>query len=354
MTMTPTPRPPTQAPASGALPAPRAEERALAERIIQAESRAVAGLAARLGDEFHLAVDLIVRCADSGGTVLITGLGKSGLIGAKIAASLTSLGIPSHFVHPTEAAHGDLGSFRPQDVCVALSYSGETEEVVNVAALLKQDGVPIITITRGGEGAGRSRLERLAVASLTIGAVEDETISPAPACSTTATLALGDALALCASRRRNFTVDDFAKRHPGGSLGGKLKPVIEALRFVVGRNLAPIPDSTTVGEALRTSADGRRPGALLLVDPASGVLTGIFTDGDLRRLIVDDPSALHRPVREVMTRSPRTLPHTALIRDALSLVIERRHDEIPVVDDDGKPVGILDVQDLIAMKLVQE
>jgi len=352
MTMTPTPRPPTPAPAAAGRAADhRAEERALAERILQAESRAVAGLPARLGEEFHVAVDLIVRCADSGGTVLITGLGKSGLIGAKIAASLTSLGIPSHFVHPTEAAHGDLGSFRPQDVCIALSYSGETEEVVNIAALLKQDGIPIITITRG---EGRSRLERLAVASLGIGAVEDETISPAPACSTTATLALGDALALCASRRRNFTVDDFAKRHPGGALGGKLKPVVEALRFVVGRNLSPIPDSATVGEALRASADGRRPGALLLVDPATGVLTGIFTDGDLRRLIVSDPSALQRPVREVMTRSPRTLPHTALIRDALSLVIERRHDEIPVVDEAGRPVGILDVQDLIAMKLVQE
>ncbi len=362
-----TPKPPPKHPTSppdgptpdgevsrgGSAPGPLEQERAFAERIIRAESRAVAGLADRLDGGFHQAVEIIVRCADAGGTVLVSGLGKSGLIGAKIAASLTSLGVPAHFLHPTEAAHGDLGSFRPQDVCLALSYSGETEEVVNLAALLRQDGIPIITITKG---TGGSSLERLATASLGIGAVEDETISPAPACSTTATLALGDALALCASRRRSFTVDDFAKRHPGGALGVKLRPIMQALRFKVGKNIVPVPDDRTVAQALAMadSAGARRPGAVLLVDPQSGVLTGLFTDSDLRRLVERDRDGLDRPIAEVMTRSPRTLPSTALVRDAVHLVQESRTDEIPVVDEAGRPVGVLDVQDLIAMKLVQE
>lgn len=329
-----------------------AEERALAERVLTAESRAVAGLVGRLGEEFHEAVALIVRCADAGGTVLVTGLGKSGLVGAKIAATFKSLGIASHAVHPSEASHGDLGAFRPSDVCIALSYSGETEEVVGIAAILRQDGIPIITIT--GNEDGSSGLERVATAALAVGRVDDtESVSPAPACSTTAMMALGDALAFAAARRRKFTDDDFAKRHPGGSLGGLLRPVLEALRFEVGKNLQPIEDDVTVADALRqSSTPGRRPGAILLISRTTGHLTGIFTDGDLRRLIVRSPKELERPIRELMTRSPRTLPSTALLRDAKRLVLEQRCDEIPVVDGEGRPVGILDVQDLIAMKVV--
>ncbi|MBC7835962.1 MAG: SIS domain-containing protein [Phycisphaerales bacterium] len=331
---------------------------AYAARVLGAESRAVAGLAKRLGPSFTTAIDLIVACADKGGTVLVTGLGKSGLIGAKISATLASLGIPSHTVHPTEAAHGDLGRFRASDVCIALSYSGETDEVVALASLLRQDGVPIISITsgcetEGGEGAS---LDRLATAALTTGPVEEEAaLSPAPACSTTAMLALGDALALGASRRRNFTDDDFARRHPGGTLGGLLRPITEALRFTVGKNLEPIPDDVSVEGALKQAAAVvRRPGALLLVSRQTGVLTGIFTDADLRRLILRDPSELSRPIRELMSRSPSTLRDDALVRDAVQLVREQRRDEIPVVDGAGRPIGLLDVQDLVAMKLVRE
>jgi arabinose-5-phosphate isomerase len=328
------------------------EERALAARLLQAEAAAVAALAGRLGPDFHEAVALIVRCADGGGTVLVTGLGKSGLVGAKIAATLKSLGIASHPIHPSEAAHGDLGAFRPTDLCLALSYSGETEEVVGLASILKQDGIPIVAIT--GSDDGSSALERIATVPLTVGRVDEANgLSPAPACSTTAMMALGDALAFAAARRRKFTDDDFARRHPGGSLGGLLRPVLEALRFEVGKNLVPIEDDLTVSEALRlSSTPGRRPGAILLVSRQSGRLTGIFTDGDLRRLIVRSPRELERPIRELMTRSPRTLPRTALLRDARRLVLEQRCDEIPVVDEEGRPVGILDVQDLIAMKVV--
>jgi arabinose-5-phosphate isomerase len=174
----------------------------------------------------------------------------------------------------------------------------------------------------------------------------------APTCSTTATLALGDALALGAARRRAFTAHDFARRHPGGALGGLLRPVTELLRFRVGENLPVVGEGGTVSEALGVSAEvGRRPGALVVVD-GSGRVSGIFTDADLRRLVTERVGDLGRPLGEVMTRSPRVLDDTALVRDALQLVRECRADEIPVVDGAGSPVGLLDVQDLMAPRLV--
>jgi arabinose-5-phosphate isomerase len=350
------------------------DELTYARRLLEAESGAVRVLGERLGPDFSRAVDLITRCADSGGNVLVSGLGKSGLVGQKISATLASLAVTSHFVHPAEAAHGDLGRFRANDLCIALSYSGETDEVVALAGILHQDGLPLIAITRGGPGGaggeddgaapaargersgGRNSLERLATVALAIGDCDDPEISPAPTCSTTAMLALGDALALCAARRRNFTDDDFAKRHPGGSLGGLLRPVVEILRFKIGRNLEALPDSLSVAEALaRADAGGvRRPGALLLVDQNNGRLTGLFTDGDLRRLVVRSTAELARPIRELMTRNPTTLNDSALVRDAVRLVRENRRDEVPIVDAQGRPVGVLDVQDLIAMKLIKD
>jgi arabinose-5-phosphate isomerase len=329
-----------------------------ARRLLAAEAGAVARLEDVVGGPggaFDRAVELICRCADAGGTVLVTGLGKSGLIGQKISATLASLGVPSHFVHPAEAAHGDLGRFRPSDACVALSYSGETDEVVNLAAILRQDDLPVISVTRGSAPGGpASSLERLATVRLAIGACDDPDLSPAPTCSTTATLALGDALALCVARRRNFTDSDFARRHPGGSLGGLLRPVTECLRFVVGKTLNAVPDDVTVREACRLSETSvRRPGAIVLVDRSSGLLTGLFTDADLRRLVERDLGAVDGPVRAVMTRNPGTLPETALVRDAVAMVREHRRDEIPVVDASGRPVGLLDVQDLVAQRLIR-
>jgi len=341
-----------------ALSAPEAELD-FARGVVRAETAALDALTDQLDARFALAVDLLARCPDAGGTVLVTGLGKSGLIGAKIAATMSSLGIPSHPVHPTEAAHGDLGRFRPADTVMALSRSGETDEVVNLAAILRQDGIPIISIT-GGDGRDpdrpRSSLERLATVALTLGEADeagDGQVS-APTSSAVATLALGDALALAAARRRNFTDADFAKRHPGGALGGLLRPITELLRFRAGVNTPLIPHHRSVADALREASEaGRRPGAILLVEPSTGQLSGIFTDGDLRRLILRDAAELQRPISEVMTRSPRSLPHDALLRDAVRMVREHRQDEIPVVDAEGRPVGILDVQDLVAMRLVR-
>lgn len=339
----------------------RTSEVEFSKGVLRDEAAALSAMADRLGDEFLKAVDLICTCCDGGGTVLITGLGKSGHIGAKISATMASLGIPSYCVHPTEAAHGDLGRFRASDCVIAISFSGETAEVVNLAAILRQDGLPIISITNGkpnGKATGEaSTLEQLATVALTLQITGEagEGAFVAPTTSTTATLAIGDALSLAAARRRNFTSEDFAKRHPGGSLGGLLRPITDIMRFVVGKNLPVISQEKSVAEALaEAQAAGRRPGAMVLVEPRSGTLAGIFTDGDLRRLVLRDAKELSRPIADVMTRKPRTLRDTALTQEALLLIREFRQDEIPVVDGGGKPVGILDVQDLIALKLVKD
>lgn len=350
-------------------------ESELARRVLREESLAVGALADRLPEGFHDAVTLICRCASSGGTVLVSGLGKSGLIGQKASATLASLGIPSHFVHPAEAAHGDLGRFRFADICIALSYSGETDELVALASILRQDGLPVISISKGpSAGGSRPTLDALASVALSINACEDGSTSPAPTTSTTATLALTDALGVCAARRLNFSDDDFRKRHPGGALGELMKPITDILRFVVPHSLTPIPDDTPLREALSqsegvaTAGRGggvggggggiRRSGAMVLVDRATGQLTGLFTDGDLRRLVEhrssDLQAVLAAPVREVMTKSPGTLPSSARIRDAVQMVRQFRRDEIPVVDDARRPIGVLDVQDLVALKLVKD
>jgi len=328
----------------------------LARAVLLDEADALRAAAERVGEGFTAAVDLLEQCHAAGGTVLVAGLGKSGLIGSKIAATMSSLGVVAHAVHPTEAAHGDLGRFRPSDVAICLSHSGETDEVCALAATLRQDGLPIIAITRSTD----STLGRLAAAVLEDG-VEREAATdlndpspPAPTSSTTAALALGDALCLAIARRLRFTDADFARRHPGGQLGGLLRPVTELLRFRAGDNLPVVAPTLTVADALGEAARVvRRPGALLIAEPA-GPLAGIFTDSDLRRLVLSDAGGLDRPIAEVMTRGPRTIPDTALARDAVAMIREHRQDEIPVVDHAGVPVGLLDVQDLVAMKLVTD
>jgi arabinose-5-phosphate isomerase len=327
-----------------------------ARQVLRDEARAVAAMADHLGQPFSNAVDLVVACAHAGGTILVSGLGKSGLVGAKIAATFSSLGLAAHAVHPSEAFHGDLGRFRSTDTVICISFSGETDEVVNLASVLRQDGLPIIAIT-GGSHPAPSSLERLASVSLRLNIASEAGGGTfhAPTSSTTATMALGDAIGLAAARRMNVTNEDFKRRHPGGSLGELLRPVTDVLRTFTGRNLPLVPDDVSVSEALTLAArSGRRPGALPLIDRASGRMTGIFTDGDLRRLILRDPAELQRPISEVMTRTPRTLSDRAIVDDAVKMFREFRQDEIPVVDDHGRPVGILDVQDLMAMRLVKD
>ncbi|MFO0829800.1 MAG: KpsF/GutQ family sugar-phosphate isomerase [Phycisphaerales bacterium] len=328
-----------------------AEQSFLVDALI-AEAEAVRRLAERVrgpdASEWLRALDLLESCR---GHVVVSGMGKSGLVGAKISATLASLGQPSHVVHPAEAVHGDLGRIRQGDVVLLLSFSGETPEVVSLASILKADGVARI----GMSSKPASNLARQCDVHINLGdIVEACPLRLAPTASTTAMLAAGDALALALARRRDFDADEFHKHHPGGMLGASLRPVTEAIRFRVGDNLPVVRDDVPVRGALTSTGAVRRAGAVVLVD-ALGRLSGIFTDGDLRRLInKGDLSALDRPIHECMTRHPQHLNVDHLVRDAVQLVRERRLDEIPVVDHDGRPVGLIDVQDLIAMRVVQD
>jgi len=296
------------------------------------------------------AIDLLENCK---GHAVFSGMGKSGLIGAKLSATFSSTGQPSHVVHPAEAVHGDLGSIRRDDVVILMSYSGTTEEVVNLAAILRTDEIPCIGISKDDF----TPLAKFCDVHLSIGSLSEACpLNLAPTASTTATLAIGDALGLALSRRRNFTADDFHKHHPGGMLGVGLRTITEIVRFKVGVNLVTVNKNSTVGEALtlaQPTEGQRRAGAILLIND-EGKLTGIFTDGDLRRLVMNETNPMDQIIGNVATTNPQRLPSSALVRDAQQLITEYRVDEIPVVDEDNIPMGLIDVQDLIAMKVVSE
>ncbi|NBB83386.1 MAG: KpsF/GutQ family sugar-phosphate isomerase, partial [Alphaproteobacteria bacterium] len=253
------------------------DARAVARRVLEAEARAVRGVIDRLGPSLDATVDRIVQ---STGSVIVSGLGKSGLIAGKISATFASTGTPSHHLHPSDAMHGDLGRLRRDDVLMLLSYGGETDEVLALAALAQQDAVAVIAMT----GQPDCHLGRIADIVLCVGDVTEACPhNLAPTASTTAMVALGDAVALAVSARRAFSAEDFAKRHPGGQLGRQLMPIVEALRFRAGDNLPLIATGRTVAEVLHeasaTAGGGlRRAGAVIVVD-ADGRLAGIFTDG---------------------------------------------------------------------------
>lgn len=327
----------------------------LARGVLAAEAAAVSQIP--VGESLTHAVTMIVdhTSPQAGGSVVVTGMGKCNFIAQKISATLASTGTPSQFLHPAEAMHGDLGRIRQRDVVVLLSHSGNTEEIITLAALLKQDSVPMIAIT----GNELSHLSRLADVTLWIGQITEACPhNLAPTASTTAMLALGDALALCVSQSKNFRAEDFHKFHPGGSLGKQLMLVTEAMRFKAGTTLPLIPIGTTLAEAYRMSSSEvnpglRRAGAMLIVGN-DGKLAGIFTDGDLRRLVMKDPAnAMNQLVEFVMIKNPKHLTDTALVRDAVQMVRETRIDEIPVVDSNNVPVGLIDVQDLVALKVIE-
>ena len=323
---------------------------ARARRCFRIEGDALAATARGLDRRFIATARAVEATVVAGGKLIFSGVGKSAHIAQKIAATFNSTGVSSYFLDSTQALHGDLGRVRAGDVAVLLSYSGGTEELVNLAAILRTDGIRRVGISCNHG----THLARLSDVHLAIGdVVEACPLNLAPTASTTAMLAMGDALALAVSRRRNFAADDFRRRHPGGALGAGLRGVTEVIRFRVGESAATVPERATVAEALRAAGGGRRAGALLVVD-ANGRLAGIFTDGDLRRHINESGAdALGRPIRELMTARPSTLSADALVRDAVQLVRERRLDEIPVVDADGRPIGIVDVQDLVAMKVIE-
>ncbi len=329
--------------------------RQFARQVIETESLAVKGVAGLLDDRFDRAVELILGCP---GAVLTSGIGKAGHVARKLSASFSSTGTPSHFLNPAEALHGDVGSVRKGDIVVILSYSGESDEIQRLLNVLKKLGHAVIAITSTSNNA----LARYSDVVLELGRIEEACpLGLAPSASTTAMLALGDALFLTVMKARRFTADEFALYHPAGQLGRKLIKVREAMSFRAGENLPIASDRLTVGQVLHeSSAAGsqtkrsarRRSGAAVLVDDA-GRISGIFTDGDLRRLITDgDASALQRPVREVMTPDPRRIDGDRLASEAIAVMRPLRIDDLPVVDADDRPIGLIDIQDLVVLRML--
>jgi arabinose-5-phosphate isomerase len=307
--------------------------------VIRAEAQTLNALADHLGEDFCAAVECLHACR---GSVLVAGMGKAGLIGQKIVATLASTGTRSHFVHPSEAIHGDLGRIHRDDVLLVLSYSGETEEVVRLLPAVKQLGATVIAIT----GQPASTLGKFAQVTLDLGSIREACpLGLAPSASTTAMLALGDALALVLSQMRHFSEEDFARFHPGGSLGRKLAKVEEAMRPLEQCRIARVEQ--TVREALLLqSRPGRRTGAVMIVDE-TGHLAGIFTDSDLAKLLeARRESCIDGPLADVMTERPTTVETGTRLVVACQLLADRKISELPVVDAQGQPVGLIDITDV--------
>ncbi len=317
------------------------EQLRYAREIIQIEAHTLLAVAGRLEGEFCRAVELLYACQ---GSVIVTGMGKAGLIGQKISATLASTGTRSHFLHPGEAFHGDLGRIHRSDLVLVLSQSGETGEVTQLLPSLCEFGVPILAIT----GQRNSTLGRAAEVIIDLGPVQEAcSLGLAPSTSTTAMLAIGDALALVTSRMRQFRAEDFARFHPGGSLGRKLSKVEDHMRPIDQCRLTGEQTSVRDTFAIRTGR-ARRTGAIMITD-SDGRLRGIFTDSDLARLFENHrEGALDGPIRDVMTPHPCSVPSGSMLNDALEILAERKISELPVVDAAGRPVGMLDITDIAA------
>lgn len=318
------------------------EQLRYAREIIQLEAQALTQLAARLGPDFCSASKLLLDCT---GNVIVCGIGKAGLIGQKIAATLASTGTRAQFLHPAEAVHGDLGRVHRDDVVLMLSQSGETQEVVQLLGPLGRWRIPILAIT----SRGTSTLGRAAAIVLELGPLKEAcSLGLAPSTSTTAMLALGDALALVTSQMRGFGREDFARFHPGGSLGRSLSRVEQQMRPLAQCRVAS-HDCTIRQVLVDVSRPGRRSGAILLVD-ARGRLSGIFTDSDLARLFeARRDEALDAPIHESMTAQPRTIEVGSMLSDAVEMMAERKISELPVVGADGEPLGLIDVTDIVGL-----
>jgi arabinose-5-phosphate isomerase len=331
--------------------------------VLRSEAASIESVAANLDVRIARAIQTIfdrtAECArpgesagggGGGGVLVVSGIGKSGLVGQRISASFASTGTPSHFLHPVEALHGDLGRVRRNDVALLLSYSGETDELVRLLDLLKRQQVPLIAIT----GSRTSTLGRLADITIELGRIEEVCpLGLAPTTSVNCISAVGDALVLGVMSLRNFSKEDFAAFHPGGSLGRRLLKVEQVMEFKAGENFHPLAEALTIREVLaKDPTSGRRAGAVVVVD-AAGTLAGVFTDGDLRRHLRADPALLDRPIASVMTRNPKRIHKDALASEALAVLNKFRIDELPVIDDASRPVGLIDVQDLVRLRVVE-
>ncbi len=315
----------------------------LASEVFDIEAKAILKLKDSLGIEFDKAIDILYNTK---GKVIITGMGKSGLIGKKIAATLTSTGTPSYFLHPAESTHGDSGIITRDDVVIAISNSGETQELLNLLPLIKRFGVQIISMT----GNMESTLAKAGNVVLNI-AVEKEAcpLGKAPTASTTATLAMGDALAVCLLKKRGFTEEDFLIYHPGGALGKGIKFHVEDL--MLKENL-PIADENMLFTDLIKLISEHKLGMAIITDDA-GRLSGILTDGDIRRVVVKYSSDItHLKAKEVMTINPKTVAQNDFAASALHLMEKYSITALAVVDDDNKPLGVVHIHDLLKAGVV--
>jgi arabinose-5-phosphate isomerase len=316
-----------------------------ARTVLQAESDAIRALADRLDERFARAVELLLGCR---GRVVTTGVGKAGAIARKMAATLASTGTPALFLHPAEGQHGDLGVVTPEDVVIALSYSGESDEVLRLLPALRRIGPCLIAM------AGNPRSSLALAATLTLDVTVEAEACPlglAPTTSAAAMLALGDALAMATMEARSFTREDFALFHPAGALGRRLTMrVSDVMR--TGDQMAVVPASKSLIDVM-AAISRAGAGAAFMVD-GEGRLTGILTEGDIRRALLKDRNALDQPVEAIMNRSPLVIAGDPLAVEALSILEEspRRPGEAPVVDPEGRPVGLIMLKDLLRSGIV--
>ena len=317
--------------------------RTLATAVIQTEMKAVAKLAERIDDRFVGACELLLACK---GRVVVTGMGKSGHIAGKIAATLASTGTPAFFVHPGEASHGDLGMITRQDVVLALSNSGETEEILTILPIIKRLGVPLIAMTGNPESA----LGRWATVHIDVG-VEQEAcpLGLAPTSSTTAALVMGDALAVSLLQTKGFTRDDFALSHPGGSLGRRLLLQVGDIMHR-GGEVPTVADDVLVSEAL-LEMTGKKLGMTAVVDRDRRV-AGIFTDGDLRRMLEKNLDVHTTPVSRVMTRPCKTIGADILAAEAMQIMENKKINALLIVDEGNVLQGALNMHDLLRAGIV--
>jgi len=309
-----------------------------AKNVLKAEAAAIGQMGKRIGRSFEQAVKMIESCK---GRTILTGMGKPGFIARKISATLASTGTPSFYLHPAEAVHGDLGMVTRKDLVIAISQSGETEEMIRLLPILKKIGASLIAIT----SRPKSTLAKHADIVLDLGVTKEACpLNLAPSASTTASLALGDALALCVSKKKKFKSEDFAVFHPGGSLGRKLTQVRDIMR--IGKANPVAKCGTPVRKVLLIITKARA-GSCSIVD-ARGRLCGIFTDGDLRRQLKNGKGDfLSEPVERIATRNPTVIEADRLVEEAFDVLRSLKIDEVPVVDKSKRVVGLLDVQDLL-------
>lgn len=311
---------------------------AVARGVLRAEAEAVAALGARLDARFERAVEIVADCA---GRVVVTGMGKSGFIARKISATLSSTGTPAMYLHPAEAVHGDLGGIVRGDVAIAVSYSGESEEIVRILPLLRDTASRLVAIC----GRTESSLARAADAVLDVSVpAEADPLGLAPTSSTTASLAMGDALAIAVSRRKGFTAEDFGRNHPAGMLGRRFLRASDLMHS--GAGLPTVTPDMPMRVAIQEMA-AKKLGMTCVVD--GDRLVGVVSDGDLRRLLERVPNPLDIEVAAVMSRRPRTCPPGMLAYQALELMEAppRSVTWLVVADEDGRPLGVLHIHDIL-------